>query len=157
MKTIVTKSGHNILVDDEDFERLSKYTWHVSKTNSNNSYAMRHGKIDGKKTKVYLHRDVLGNPPNVIIDHIDQNGLNCQKINLRISNKSQNNQNRRPHGKVLYLGVSHHNDKFRMQIYHKGKRHSKVCDTAEEAALMYNDLALRFYGDGARLNKIVQS
>lgn len=155
MKTVITKSGHKILVDDEDFERLSKYTWHVSSTNANNLYAMRHVRINGKKTKRYLHREVLNNPEGAIIDHIDQNGLNCQRSNLRISNKSQNCQNRRPYGQVPYLGVSKHNDKFRVQIYHNGKRYSKVCSTAEKAALMYNELAVKFYGESATLNKVM--
>ena len=154
MKTISTRSGHIIMVDDDDYEKLSKYTWHVSRTNAHNVYAMRHKKVDNKTTKVYIHQEIMGGSANVIIDHIDQNGLNCQKSNLRISNKSQNAQNRRPYGKIKYLGVSEHNNKYRVQIYNNGKRHSKVCDTVSEAALLYNDFALKIYGHNARLNAV---
>jgi len=154
MVTIATNSGHQIMVDNDDYPYLSQFIWHVSKTNSNNIYAMRHIVIDGKKTKVYLHREVLGNPKNCLIDHIDQNGLNCQKSNLRKSDKSRNGQNHRPYGQIPYMGVSVHKDRYRTQLFYKGKRYSCVCDTPECAALMYNHFAIQVYGENARLNRI---
>lgn len=154
MVKIATKSGHQIIVDKDDYPYLSKFIWHVSKTNSNNIYAMRHIVIGGKNTKIYLHREVLGNPKNCIVDHIDQNGLNCQKSNLRISDKSRNAQNHRPYGKIQYMGVSVHKNKYRTQLFCNGKRYSCVCETPEDAALKYNAFAILAYGENARLNQI---
>lgn len=154
MKELIIKE-HKILVDDEDYEMVSRFKWHISKTNKNNFYAMRHVVVNGKATKVYLHREILGNPL-FPIDHKDQNGLNCQKENLRISDRSENGQNRRPYGAIPYLGVSIHKTMFRVQIYFKGKRYGGLYKTPEEAALVYNDYAKRLYGEGARLNQVSQ-
>lgn len=151
MKELFTRAGHKILVDDEDYEMLSQFKWHVSKTNTHTLYAMRHAVINGKRTKVYLHREILKNPSS-LIDHKDRNGLNCQKNNMRISNKSENGQNRNPSGAIPFLGVTVHKDKFRMQIWIKGKRYSKLCNTPEEAALEYNAYAKKLYGEDAYLN-----
>ena len=153
MKEILTKSGYLIQVDDEDYDKLLIHKWHISRTNKNNLYAMRHAVVNGKQTKLYLHREVLGFPEN-IVDHKDLNGLNCQKANLQLSNKSKNGQNRRAYGKIKYLGVSEHENKFRMQIWATGKRYSKLCKTKEEAALMYNEYAKIIYGETARLNTL---
>lgn len=154
MVTITSTNGYKIMIDEEDFDMVSKYHWYVSKTNSNNYYALRHSTSNGKRTKMYLHREVMGATKGDIIDHIDMNGLNCQKANLRLSSKSMNAYNRRSFGAIDYLGVSKHKDKFRMQIYVQGRRYSKVCDTAEEAAMLYNEYAKKFHGDYARLNVI---
>lgn len=154
METIISTNGFQIMVDDVDYNLLSMYKWTVTKTNSNNHYAMRYDNTNGKRTKVYLHREIMQASKGDIIDHVDMNGLNCQRDNLRLSTKSKNAYNRRSWGKVSFIGVSEHKDKFRMQIYANGKRYSEVCNTAQEAALRYNEYAKRFHGDYARLNVI---
>lgn len=101
-----------------------------------------------------MHREILNNPDGILIDHIDQNGLNCQKGNLRLSDKSRNAQNSRTRGKIQYRGVCEHRNKFMMQIRINGKSYKRVSETAKGAALIYNEYALRLYGNSARLNII---
>ena len=74
-------------VDDEDYERISKFRWHARQRN-NTWYAVRY---TSTKT-IGMHTEVLRTP--VRIDHKDRNGLNNQKENLREATHSINNQNR---------------------------------------------------------------
>lgn len=91
MKKLYLTDGMEVLLDDEDYEVISKMPgWYIHKSqnlNSRTNYAQHdnYGK---------LHRYILGiTDPKVIIDHIDRNGLNCQKNNLRITNNSINKRN----------------------------------------------------------------
>lgn len=155
MKIIKTFAGHEILVDDEDFEYLSQYKWQVSKTNATNQYALRHAVKNGKKTKFYMHREIMGFPDG-LVDHIDRYGLNCQKSNLRIVDKAQNAVNSRIYGEIKYKGVCKHQKGYRTQFRHKGQRITKLFHTPEEAALHYNELALKYRGEHTNLNIICQ-
>jgi len=94
MKTISLTKGMVALVDDEDYARLSKYKWCAVETGQRLFYAAR-----GVKNRlVYMHRDVmeLATGDNICVDHIDFNGLNNQKTNLRKTTKSYNFKHRRP-------------------------------------------------------------
>ena len=88
MKEIVVNSKahgiHTILIDDEDYEKVKQYKWCVYKT-YNTFYSIRHIRIDGKGTTQSLHRFIMGleKGDKRVIDHLDGNGLNNQKANLR--------------------------------------------------------------------------
>lgn len=83
MKQIIAKKGI-ILVDDEDFDELSKYRWVIS-----NGYAKHEFWENNKPNVTLLHRFILGKlAENKIVDHIDRNPLNNQKSNLRICTQS---------------------------------------------------------------------
>ena len=98
MKEIKLTQGKIALVDDADFERVSAIDWHARKEYKvdGSFYAGKSMKIDGKWRTVFLHRFILGNvPKGKLVDHIDGNGLNNQRSNLRICNMSENMCNRR--------------------------------------------------------------
>src|SRR3972149_658495 len=93
MKKIELFSGEDCLVDDEDFEEISKKKWYILKNrNRNTCYAQTHVKLNGKDVKDYMHRIIMKLSKNDerYIDHIDGNGLNNQKNNLRFCTISQN-------------------------------------------------------------------
>ncbi len=98
MKTIALAGrlgkGRFALVDDRDFERLSKYTWYLYK-NQWNEYATRVTYCPGKVRRVAMHRDILKTKLGFIIDHVDNDGLNNQRSNLRYATYSQNSINTR--------------------------------------------------------------
>ena len=93
MKELVLKCGAIVLLDDEDYERIPKTGWYLSKKechNPNTDYA-QHDKY-GK-----MHRWILGMLPNkkpkLVVDHINRNGLDNRKENLRLITTSLNKRN----------------------------------------------------------------
>ena len=85
--------GELAIVDNEDFLRLSKYSWHAYKYNGN-TYAARSVYDKKLKTtrKVRMHNEVTGFK---FCDHKNGNGLDNRKENLRESNKSSNMMNKK--------------------------------------------------------------
>jgi hypothetical protein len=80
MKEISLTQGRIALVDDENFEHLSNYRWHILKDKPNKNrtphyYAVTH--IDGDN--ILMHRLILYAPPGYVIDHINGDGLDNQK------------------------------------------------------------------------------
>ena len=162
MKEIPLTKGLFALVDDEDFEELSKYKWSATKI-GNTFYALRCSNWDyetKKSTFVYMHRQILGlTDRNIFTDHEDRNGLNNQRNNIRIATRSQNLSNVRS-GKgstSKYLGVSFmkRDSVWVAQISKNRKfiwlgRHK----TEEEAALAYNKAAKELHGEFANLNQV---
>jgi hypothetical protein len=85
--------GKYAIVDAEDYDRLAKHKWMAFYT-CGNWYAVRsdHGKC------ILMHRAIMKPPKDMVVDHINGNGLDNRKCNLRICTYGQNNINRRPHG-----------------------------------------------------------
>ena len=104
MKEIKLTQGKVALVDDEDYEDLNKYKWYANK-DKNTFYAMRNEIINGKSRTVMMHRKIMNNNYNLLTDHIDGNGLNNCKSNLRIVTNRQNSQNRHINKSSKYVGV----------------------------------------------------
>ena len=103
MKEIPLTQGEVALVDDEDYEWLNQWRWYVLKAR-HTFYAVR---FDGGRTQS-MHREIMCNPVGKEVDHSDMDGLNNQRINLRIATRSQNHKNVNPYGVSAYLGVSLH-------------------------------------------------
>jgi len=86
--------GYFAIVDDEDAERVRAFKWRVTLRNTV-AYAGR-GWREGKVQKhQYLHRFIVNAPAGTEVDHIDGDGLNCTKANLRVVTHAQNAMNRR--------------------------------------------------------------
>jgi len=90
------------IVDADDYLWLSKYTWFAEGTDKN-FYAVR--KAGGKSIK--MHRQIMNAPDHLVVDHIDHNGLNNRKENLRICTFAENCRNLRAsrHKSSKYKGV----------------------------------------------------
>jgi hypothetical protein len=90
------------VVDAEDYDRLSRYTWFAEGTEKN-YYAVR--KQNGKSIK--MHREIMNAPEHLVVDHIDHNGLNNRKENLRVCTFAENCRNLRScrHKSSKYKGV----------------------------------------------------
>lgn len=116
MEVIIIKEfrltcGEIVLLDDEDYERLDKIGWYLTPLNR-----QENGYLNDRKTRYVthdtygrMHRWVLGiTNPKILIDHIDHNGLNNQKSNLRLVTSSQNKKNQAPvkNNKFNFNGVS---------------------------------------------------
>jgi hypothetical protein len=158
MKEIPLTHHKIALVDDEDYERLIKHKWHARK-DRNTFYASRTVMIEGKKTTVQLHREVLRLTfgDGIEVDHRNRNGLDNQKENLRIATSSLNSYNRKmQHNNTSgFRGVSWHSRDQVWQAYIKlrGKRinlgyHNDIL----LAAVAYDYAARKYYGNDAILN-----
>ena len=101
MKTIPLTQGQEAIVDDEDFEALSRYKWTAWWNPSSKSYyAYRMPTVNGRRVRVTMHRQLLGlsHGDRLQGDHINRNTLDNRKRNLRIATASQNGMNRTKNG-----------------------------------------------------------
>ncbi len=102
MKEIELTRGYVAKVDDEDYIGLSGYKWYAN-VQANAIYAGRqyrdtttlNKKGKSKQVLISMHRQILNVPKGRHTDHIDHDGLNNQKSNLRICNRAQNLWNQR--------------------------------------------------------------
>lgn len=154
MKEIRLLNSHRTaLVDDEDFEFLSTFRWYVKYYNQS-IYAS----TVFKKKLVTMHRIIMGFPP-LTVDHIDGNGLNNQRENLRICTKAENLRNKQKFcgTSSIFKGVYWNTERKKWQaqisVNNKnitlGRFHEE-----KEAARAYNVAAKKYYGDFANLNFI---
>lgn len=163
MKEIKISKGMTALVDDEDYDKVSKFRWFAVKK-GNNYYAQRvnytniNSELMGKTS--IMHRFILGEvDSNIKIDHRDHNTLNNQKNNLRRCTQKQNCINTSSHkgSTSKYRGVYLNNSfKWSAQIKHpNGLRETKTFNSEIEAAKWYNEKAEKSYGEFANLNIIL--
>jgi len=106
---------------------------------------------------IAMHREIIRAPEGLLVDHIDGNGLNNRKSNLRLCTHSQNTYNRRPNRNCSsrYKGISFHkmSKKWEVAICCKGKReHLGRFDDEVKAALAYDRKAKQLFGEFAYLN-----
>jgi hypothetical protein len=157
--------NHFVIVDDDDFDLVSKYKWHLQRGETHNTYYVYMNNIYNKHPDFHqkcipIHRLILGvNDRRLDVDHIDQNGLNNQRSNIRISTRTQNQRNRRlqKNNTSGYKGVSWRSDRRRWKanIKFEGKLlHLGLFTCPQAAARAYNNAAIKYFGDFAKLNNI---
>lgn len=158
MKLIPLPKGLYAKVDDDDFERLNKFKWYTLRQgkSSLNLYARRTARINRRNVTILMHREILqGNHSRT--DHIDGDGLNNQKDNLRIATPVQNGMNMKlKKHSVPYKGVSQVKSSKRFKSVIKiNKQYSFLgtFSTAIDAAIAYDAAAYLHYGDYARTNQ----
>ncbi len=159
MKEIPLTRGLVALVDDRDYATLMRLApWHVLKGPrtfyASHNYPMGQGR--GRPTgSITMHVALMGKRRGVDIDHIDGNGLNNQRSNLRWATRSQNRANaRKPRNSAArFKGVSFIKrlGKFQASIG-KPKRYLGVFTSEEDAARAYDAAANTLYGEFARPN-----
>lgn len=159
MKEIKLTQGRVALVDDEDYEYLVQWKWHAHKDARRDVwYAKRNINLkNGHYKSIQMHRIIMNTKVGMEVDHIDGDGLNNQKYNLRNCFRSGNMRNRRYTGKVEYLGVHIRKNRGTYVAtihFNKNLKYLGSFKTAEEAAIAYNKAAIEIHGEFARLNII---
>ena len=92
------------IIDEQDFQTVNQYRWCVA-PNGKTIYAYAYCSL--RKKSISMHRLIMGFPSGKEIDHIDHDGLNNSRSNLRACSHAQNTQNRRATNKrnSIYKGV----------------------------------------------------
>ena len=155
MKEVQLTKGFVALVDDEDYEAVSRYKWGVLKS-GNVTYAKAYiGKVDGKYTYMYLHRFILSPDKTINVDHVNGDGLDNRRVNLRTCTQSQNACNRRirnkrsglPKGVAFDSSPKNWKAPYKARIVTGGVSHYLGgFTTADVAAAAYSAAAKKFHG-----------
>lgn len=140
----------DILFDDSDFTLLKKYSWCVTKIGHNfytSAYDPNKYKITKKHDRVYMHRLLMGEHKGKHIDHINHNGLDNRRNNLRIVSPSVNSLNKgvEKANSTGFSCVTKRFNKYKASIrYNKKYIHGGFFKTPEEAfhkvQLMKNEI-----------------
>ena len=100
-----------------------------------------------------MHRVILNAPPGREVDHINRNGLDNRRSNLRLATHAQNEANKPPRGEYKGAYWCKKSGRWRASIRVDGRlRHMGRFATREEAARVYDDAALEAFGEFAYLN-----
>lgn len=150
MKKILLADGSEVLVDASDYERISERRWypvyrgHLTYAESSNP------------DQILLHRFIMGDPSGTV-DHINGNTRDNRRSNLRVCTQQENSRNRRigKNNNSGFKGVSWKADigKWRARIMVDRKEISLgAFDDKVSAARAYDNAAIEFFGEFARLN-----
>jgi len=156
-RKIYVGEGRYAIVDQKDFCLLNNLEWTV-KEDFDSIYAVRFFRREGSSSKLLsMHRFICNPPAGLVIDHINCNGLDNRRDNLRLATHSQNNCNRpkRRNTTSRFVGVhfAKKMNKWAAQIkYTGGKKWLGYFDNETDAAKAFDAAAIKYHGEFARLN-----
>lgn len=160
MKRIPLSQNQFALVDDDDFERINQYNWYLGgnyyKGVRTNLYAIRRPNVENPYGSI--HRMIMLAPAGCAVDHIDGNGLNDQKSNLRLATAFQNSGNRKNNSNRANKGIRLVGS-GRYQANLKTGRKSfylGTFDTIDEAEVAYDQAAVQIWGAFAKTNAVLK-
>lgn len=154
---IFVGNGLFAICDAADFEKVKGAWWHLVGKDRKTQYAQT--RFTGSRKLVSMHRLILDAQDGAVVDHINGNGLDNRRTNLRICTVQQNTMNMMPKGtgSSRFKGVSlMPSGKWRSYIRADGKRrHVGYFNNEVDAAKAYNDAAIEYFGEFARLNDVL--
>lgn len=160
MFEIQLTKGLVAIVDDEDGPYLSQWKWYAQASRRGFYAARGERQPNGGSVLIYMHRFINRTPDGFVTDHINGDGLDNRKANLRTATFSQNMMNTKPQiGRASPLkgaildSTSHNLNKWRANIRVAGRtRYLGRFPTQEEAAAAYARAAEKEYGEFHRTN-----
>jgi hypothetical protein len=162
---IIDESGNEIIIDREDLSLWAQYTWYVIQGHGQSKYLKRN--TLHKNTTIEFHRELMGFPNGLEIDHINRNGLDNRKANLRIVDHktNQNNLPKRTGASSQYFGVSRDSERKSWNVYcnyHGKTKNLGKYENEIEAAIAYDNFLIlndlekprNFYGEIPNVNSL---
>lgn len=148
-----------VIVDDEDYEKVKSFKWFVRKQKRNFYCQTGIPNPKGGQMSITMHQIILGKIPRMCIDHINSNGLDNRKSNLRQCTFKENTRNQRVaiDNRTGFRGVRLRIDtgKYEARIRVDGVLiNLGQYKNPKEAAIKYNEAALNYFGEFAWLNKM---
>lgn len=137
-------------IDEEDYSLVARYKWHVT---SGGKDSCRYARTNVGSKQIYMHRLLM--PDVQLVDHVDRNGLNNKRVNLRPATQTQNSVNIKKNRRNTsgYRGVHKHKLRWKAMIGYKGKTlYLGLRADIVEAAVLYDLKAVELYGKYAVLN-----
>jgi hypothetical protein len=152
---ITLTRGYETVIDAADVHLVAEFQWAVCPRPGKSTYAMRTDGRGGKKRSVFFHRVLMGEPLDMRVDHIDCNGLNNRRSNLRLATISQSNHNSRTprHNTSGLKGVSWHKREKKWSSYinvNRQRHHLGLHATADLAHAAYCEASARLHGEFGR-------
>jgi len=155
IRSIPLTQGLFAIVDECDYERVSQHKWHARNCDKR-WYACR--KVNNKA--IYMHVGIAGKKAGFMTDHINGNGLDNRRCNLRFATCQQNSANREPSRNCVskYKGVTYYKNTtskhWAARIGVNGETiWLGVFETEIEAAQAYDLAAIEHFGTFARINE----
>ncbi len=155
---IPLSKGANAIVDIDETKSINSHKWWLRATSKHLRYAAR--KENGKT--IYMHREILNTPAGMHTDHINGDGLDNRKSNLRICTPTQNQHNsvKWANKSSKFKGVSFNKQtkkweayiRFNCKLIHLGRHKSEFV-----AAKAYDRKAVELFGEFANINFPSQS
>jgi hypothetical protein len=157
MSLTIQWKEHEVIIDEEDKDLFFSRSWGIHKKSNTCYLRYRHS---GKKLSLFFHRELMKASLNYQIDHINGNGLDNRKSNLRICAFSDNMKNNHGHKKRYskFKGAFYRPklDKWVSMITKDRKQYYLgLFKTEQEAAKAYNEAALIYHGNFANINQFV--
>lgn len=151
MQALFTKTGEIVLCDDADFALLSRYQWSAHRQ-KHTIYA----RTSQNRSSLYIHRLLLGaEAEGRFVDHINGNGLDNRRENLRVVNNRQNQMNRKPVRRDGLKGIAFNKKAKRWQAairINDRNVHLGLFDDKYSAARAYASAAHKHFGEFARVS-----
>ena len=147
--------GQYAIIDACDYEVVSKYVWHAVYVESiQGYYAATNINFGRKRRPIPMHRMIMNAPDDRLIDHINGNGLDERRGNLRECSYSENVRNSKisKNNKSGFKGVNWSNvmKKWEAKIMvNRKKIHLGYYDTPSEAHEAYCAAALKYHKEFA--------
>ncbi len=167
MRIIQLGLGREALVDDNDYEQLSSHTWRATSNERGLIwYAIRQVYRKGRSPKkIRMHRAIMRARAWQQIDHVNGDGLDNRRSNLRVATASQNVQNRRKQRALTsrFKGVARMDHRYVSKPWkatiglNSKQRHLGYFESEEEAAIAYNQAAKEMFGPFAKPNELTES
>jgi len=157
MANIITSKGHVITVDDDDYELLNTFKWHIDA----DGYFQAHTPmVNGKRKHVKIHRFITNAPTGMVVDHINHDKSDNRKANLRVCTHTENVRNMQTRKQLngikgVYFTPNEKRKKKYLVCIRVDGRQKNIGRflTQEEAANAYDIAAKLHYGEFACTNK----